>query len=119
MFFIMGTDAKVRQLGSVGAACPRCGRSAAFSLCKCYSFIHLFFIPIFRYHVRYIATCPGCASVYEVAPEAGRAVEKGQKNSLLPSELTLVRDGGAGVCPGCGAQVPPGSAYCNRCGTRL
>jgi len=121
MFFIMGSDAKIQQLGPVGAVCSCCGQTLTFSLCKSFSYVHLFFIPVFRYHVRYIATCPGCAAVYEVAPDAGKAAEKGQLATLPPSALTLIQGGGraAGSCPRCGAQNPPGSAFCNQCGSRL
>ena len=121
MFLIMGTDAKIQQLGTVGAVCPKCGRSCSFSLCKCYSFLHLFFLPVFRWNVRYIATCPGCACLYDVDPEAGRAAEKGRLATLPASALTPLRQGGpaAGLCPRCGASNPPGSAFCNQCGGRL
>lgn len=121
MFFIMGSDGKVQPLGNVSAACARCGRRGMFSLCKSYQYIHLFFIPVFRYHVQYIATCPGCASVYEVEKEAGKAVEKGQLTALPSSALTLLRgnSGGGGVCPRCGAANPQGSVFCNQCGGRL
>ena len=120
MFLIMGTDAKIQQLGTVGAVCPKCGRSCSFSLCKCYSFLHLFFLPLFRWNVRYIATCPGCACLYDVDPEAGRAAEKGRLATLPASALTPRRDSGSvGACPRCGAVNPPGSAYCTRGGSRL
>ena len=120
MFFIMGSDAKLQQLGPVGAVCPGCGQTLAFSLCKSFCYIHLFFIPVFRYQVRYIATCPGCACLYDVDPEAGRATEKGRLATLPASALTPRRDSGSvGACPRCGAVNPPGSAYCNRCGSRL
>lgn len=123
MFFIMGSDGKVQQLGNVSAVCSRCGRQGSFSLCKSYEYIHLFFIPVFRYHVQYIATCPGCASVYAVDPEAGKEVEKGRLAELPASALTLIRSTGAapgpGLCPHCGAQNPQGSVFCNQCGGRL
>lgn len=121
MFFIMGSNAKIQQLGPVGAVCPGCGRSLIFSLCKSFSYVHLFFIPIFRYHVQYIATCPGCAAVYAVDPEVGKAAEKGRLTTLPSSALSLIRGGGRnpGICPHCGGSNPPGSAFCNRCGGRL
>ena len=121
MFFIMGSDGKVQPLGSFAGICPSCGRQGAFNLCKCFEYIHLFFIPVFRYHIRYIATCPGCASVFQVDSEAGRAAEKGRLAQLPASAITLIRGGGAvpGVCPRCGARNPQGSAFCNQCGGRL
>lgn len=121
MFFIMGSDAKLQQLGPVRAVCPGCGQTLAFSLCKSFCYIHLFFIPVFRYQVRYIATCPHCAAAYQVDPQAGRAAEKGQLATLPASALTSLRQGGpaAGLCPRCGATNPPGSVFCNQCGGRL
>lgn len=121
MFFIMGSDGKVQQLGSIPGTCSRCGRQGMFSLCKSYEYIHLFFIPVFRYHVQYIATCPGCASVWAVDPEAGKAAEKGRLDSLPASALTLLRsvDAVPGTCPRCGARNPQGSVFCNQCGERL
>ena len=99
MFFIMGSDGKVQQLGNVSAVCSRCGRRS-FSLCKSYEYIHLFFIPVFRYHVQYIATCPGCASVYAVDPEAGKEVEKGRLAEL----------------PGVGPGIPRGACSATSAG---
>ncbi len=120
MFFIMGTDGKVQQAGTAEALCPQCGRRGTFVLCKCFEYVHLFFTPVFRYHVRYIATCPGCASAYQVEQEAGKAVEKGRLTALPASALTLLRGGnGSGTCPQCGAANPQGSLFCNQCGGRL
>ena len=119
MFFILGTNAKTEPLGTVACPCPRCGRGTVLSLCKSYQYLHLFFLPIFRFHVQYIATCPGCASVYQVETGAGRAVERGERNSLSPHELTLLRSNNSPLCPRCGARNPAGSTFCNQCGERL
>lgn len=119
MFFIIGTNGKTVSLGAVSGSCPRCGFHGSLSLCKTYEYFHLFFIPIFRFHVQYIATCPGCASVYLVEQAVGKAIERGERNSLSPADMTLLRGNSSAVCPRCGAQNPPGSAFCNRCGTSL
>lgn len=122
MFFIgiMGIDSTVKPLGEAPAeCCPACGRGGRMSLAKGYSYFHFFFIPLFRWNKRYIATCPSCASVLEVNPETGGRLERHEASALYPADLALMRDNSVGLCPGCGCHNPAGSRYCNRCGKPL
>ena len=41
MFFIMGTDGKVQQVGMAEVTCPQCGRRGTFVLCKCFEYVQI------------------------------------------------------------------------------
>ena len=120
MFFVFGSGSKTVPLSSIlcTMTCPVCGRATAFHLCWFYDYFHFFFIPLFKYNHRYVATCGSCASAFQVDTEAGHAIRRG-RGTLSPSHLTLLRGNSARVCPGCGRQNPSGSEYCNGCGRRL
>lgn len=120
MFFfgVFGVGDKMRELSAAELPCPACGRSAQFHISKQFSYFHFFFIPLLRWGGRFFATCPLCASAFEVNPEAGKNAEK-DGTPIRASDLFLLRNNAVGLCPGCGAHNPPGSAYCNRCGRSL
>ena len=100
MFFlgIFGANSKVVPAGQVSAAaCPACGETASLSVCRRYSYVHFFFIPLVKYDSVYLATCPRCASVFELDPALGRRLAHGGEITVPPGGLRL---------------------YCNRCGAK-
>ena len=125
MFFIgiFGTNAKVVHVGEIGAVtCPVCGKSVTFSINQSFQYFHAFFIPVFKFDKQYIATCPGCASVFALDKAYGDRLMAGEPltgQDLAPGSLHLIRSRKSLVCPACGAVQPDGSLFCNRCGTKL
>ena len=122
MFFIgiFGCDSKVVPVGRIsGAPCPVCGGGGPLSVCRSYSYFHAFFLPLVKYHSHYIATCPGCASAFELDPELGRRLGRGEAVTCAAGDLRLLRDNHAPRCPACGAPQPAGSLFCNQCGAKL
>ena len=122
MFFlgIFGANSKVVPAGQVSAAaCPACGEMASLSVCRRYSCVHFFFIPLVNYDSVYLATCPRCASVFELDPALGRRLAHGGEITVPPGGLRLLRNNVLPRCPACGAPQQKDSLYCNRCGAKL
>ena len=79
MFFFafFGVQDKEKYIGTCNnIECPTCGRWARYEIYKRYSYFHFFFIPLFRWNVRYYAKTSCCGSIYELDPAVGREFEK-------------------------------------------
>lgn len=122
MFFIgiFGTNSKVVPCGEISVdRCPVCGRPSRMHVSRCYDYFHAFFLPLFQYHIHYIATCPHCASAFALDQEVGRQAQKMGSAACGSGCLRLLRSNLPLRCPACGAQQPPGSRFCNQCGAPL
>lgn len=117
MFFLVGTGSKVTAVGELTAQCPVCGRQAALPVARNYSYLHFFFIPLFKWDSHYFVTCPHCASVMEAAPEAKALLGTGAP--VQPELLYVLKNNNRDRCPQCGNASRPGSTYCDRCGCKL
>lgn len=121
MFFIglFGVGAKAEPAGRIYAGCRCCHSPGPLQLSRKYQYFHAFFLPLFRFHSQYFATCPACASIYEVEPSAGdRARREGQAAAAL-EQLHLLQDNSRRFCPHCRAPISPDDQFCRRCGERL
>jgi hypothetical protein len=74
---IWGFRGRVRPLAMVRTRCPRCGQEAAHRLVRSQRWFTLFFIPIFPFRTRYIATCTYCGAGQVVNPEVAKAFAAG------------------------------------------
>lgn len=122
MFFIglFGTNFKVEQAGYINvASCPCCGGNKKLHLARKYNYFHAFFIPLFKFGSSYFATCPDCASVFEVTDELGdRAYSNGTADAH-PNELHLLQNNSRPRCPSCGAPLDGSDNFCRNCGNKL
>lgn len=50
-------------------------------------YIHLFFVPVFRYDIQYFLICPNCGKTYEISREDGRRLERQPDFALPPDHL--------------------------------
>ena len=123
MFFVGGAGNQSKDLGRrTVQQCPGCGSFLGLELIRTNGYIHLFFIPVFRYDVRYYLTCPSCGRTYELSREDGRALEQ-NPDLALPADR-LIPTGNrpfsqTRFCPSCGAQTGPGDRFCRHCGHPL
>jgi len=100
--------------------CPACGRLTRFEIIKTYSYFHLFFIPLFRWNVRYLLKSACCGSVFLLDGEISRQLENGEAPEIREENLQPLQPGGPGkICPRCRAAVNPAYAYCPHCGQSL
>ncbi len=127
-FFIIGINSKTEELGTApNVDCPHCGRITSMKISVTYQVFHFFFIPIFKWGRRYLATAFCCDHIFSLEPEEGKAFERGEKDTIDPRFLHLIDIGfydnsnydPPSVCPYCGAGLPPDARFCHRCGNRL
>lgn len=120
MFFIgfFGIDSKVKPAGylAVTGGCPCCGSGQKLHLARRYQYFHAFFIPLVKFHSSYLATCPDCASVFEVSEAAGSDCEKNGTAQCGESELNLLQNNLRPRCKGCGTALSGDEHFCPSCG---
>ena len=122
MFFlgIMGIDAKVSKAGVLHVPnCPVCGGQAPLHVVRRYQYFHVFFLPLIPFNSHYIATCPGCASVFEITNEVGDSARKNGEAYANPGQFTLLQNNLQRSCPVCGAELDPEDNFCRNCGSSL
>ena len=79
MFFIgvFGIQDKDRYIGAYNnIVCPVCGKLARYEIHKTYRYLHIFFIPTFRWNTRYIVKASCCGSIYELDPLRRQGIRK-------------------------------------------
>lgn len=132
MFFIMGINSGQKELPFHQLViCPVCGGYGRYQVFMTYTSLSLFFIPILKWGRRYYVTMSCCQSVYELTPEAGRRIARGQQAEIRPEDLTLVKEGrrqawapesglaDRHVCGNCGYETTEDFSYCPKCGQKL
>ena len=143
MLFIGGISSGSRQIANEyikTVICSRCGAYGRYQIFMTYMYFSFFFIPLFRWNKRFYVKMSCCGAVYELDPEVGRRLLRGEGVDIAESDLSLVQDGNrpsygerreeeqaalAGTvraekrCPNCGYETAEEFAYCPKCGTRL
>lgn len=125
MFFIgiFGVEDKQKQIKDINTiGCKNCNNSR-HTLVKQYSFFHIFFIPIFKWNIRYFLICNNCNTIYEIPKEKGIRVENGEDSSITYWDLKVIENyNGAQAqlrCSNCGRAVDSNFEFCPYCGERL
>ncbi|MHB1314000.1 MAG: zinc ribbon domain-containing protein [Christensenellales bacterium] len=126
MFFIgiFGVGQKQKHIKDfTNIVCPHCSRLATAELLECFSYFHLFFIPVFKWNRRCLIRLRCCGAVYEAGMEYGRAL-KGHE-IIDFSKLKKVDGGSEGyrsafytACTNCGKAFDGAFQYCPYCGTK-
>ena len=142
MFFIFGVNSGQKEIGSFGPViCGACGSYGRYQVYMTYMCLSLFFIPVLKWGRKYYAETSCCQSLYELDPQAGRRLSRGEQTEIRPEELTLIRRGSGGYgyggngsggswqgqtgwqraryCPSCGYETEEDFEYCPKCGRKL
>lgn len=127
MFFIgiFGIDQKQKQIKTVtGSLCKNCNGYSGYTLIKYYSFFHIFFIPIFKWNIKYYLICNDCKTVYEIPKEKGIIAEQEDAYEFTYWDLKAVDEGYTEnfieyKCKNCGRHIEAGFTYCPYCGKKL
>ena len=124
MFFIMGAgqDQKVLPFDQI-MLCKCCGKFGHIQIIMTYSYFSFFFIPLFKWNRHYYVHTSCCGTLYELDPEVGKAIARGEQIEILPQHLRLVNRGGysRGVkrCSNCGYETAEDFEFCPKCGMRF
>lgn len=138
MIFIGGVSQGTKILPYAGTLlCKYCGTSSACQMVMTYYYFSFFFIPLFKWNKRFFVKMACCDTVYELSPEIGKAIARGEQAEIPNEALCIVQEGrrmpphygtqtDAEIdlskplrCPICKYEAPGDSNYCPKCGQRL
>ena len=132
MFFMMAiTDGRKDLKFSQMIICDVCGKYGRYQVFMTYTVLSLFFIPCFKWNRHYYVQTSCCNTIYELDPEVGKRLLRGEEVEITESDLTLRQDGNGNpwtgsdashrhkVCPSCGFETDEDFSYCPKCGKPL
>ena len=124
MFFMMSiTDGRKDFDFHQQIICDLCGRYGRFQVCMTYTVLALFFIPCFKWNKRYYVQTSCCRALYELDPEIGKRIARGEDVEILPEHLRRVQNQYYGYtqkrCRNCGFSTTEDFEYCPKCGNRF
>uniref|UniRef100_A0A7C5Z7Y2 Zinc ribbon domain-containing protein n=1 Tax=Caldicellulosiruptor owensensis TaxID=55205 RepID=A0A7C5Z7Y2_9FIRM len=132
MFFIgiFGIEEKAKSLRQINVhMCPFCTKSGTHTILKVYNYFHFFFIPIFKWNIRYFLQTGCCHRIYIITnQQVARDLEKGIDVNVTLADVELFRnlenqyafeDERSDFCPNCQRRVSKTFLYCPYCGNKL
>ena len=130
MFFMIGIADRRKDLDFTQTiVCRRCGKYGRYQVYLVYTVLLLFFIPCFKWNRRYYVETSCCGTIYELNPDTGRGIERGEVGEIREQDLTLAgysQSVGAQsgyharkTCRNCGYQTDEDFQYCPKCGREL
>ena len=126
MFLIIFTRPVIKELGNIGG-------SRVFMTAQQ---LYIFFIPTFCWGREYFAE-DSSGRVFVLSEEAGKAIRRGEKDSILPQDIAGEADSAGSVyeqyaygrersysvrtrkCPYCGFTTTENYNYCPKCAEKL
>lgn len=123
MFFIgiFGIDQKYKPIGTYNnVICPACGALTHYEIFKSYSYFHIFFIPTFKWNIKYYVRSTCCNSSFELDPLIGQEFERGNNPEIKEEHLHSANQRSLyKYCRNCGATFDSSYSYCPYCGGKL
>lgn len=121
MFFIFGISEGFKELtNSKMNICKNCGSYNTYNVFITYMYLSLFFIPIFKWNIKYYVKSSCCNSVFLLNKEKGKAIKNGEDVVITDSDLSIINGySKAGVCSNCGFETQEEYIFCPKCGNRL
>ncbi len=124
MFFIMGiTEGRKDFDFSQTITCSLCGRYGIYTVFMTYMVLSLFFIPCIKWNRHYYVQTSCCNTVYELDPEKGKQIARGESVEILNSDLKRADGRHYGntykACGYCGYTTDEDFRYCPKCGREL
>lgn len=94
MFFFFGIMNDQKDLHyHQPMTCAQCGRMGQYQVFMTYMVLSIFFIPIFKWGRTYYVRTSCCDSLYQLRPELGRAIERGEQVTIHETDLYLEQQG--------------------------
>ena len=118
MFFMMGISNGEKKLDFTQTIiCSICGAYGRYEVIMSYMYLSLFFIPVFRWNKHFYVRTTCCNTVYELNPELGKKIARGEKIEIQESDLQMVSGRGRRIrrCSRCGFTTEENFSYCPHC----
>lgn len=123
MFFMMGiTPGKKLFDFNQLVICGNCGSYGRYQVFMTYMCLSIFFIPCFKWDKKFYVQTSCCNTIYELNPDVGRAIARGESIEIKPEHLTKVQEGRrsfARRCSNCGYETQENFEFCPKCGTKF
>lgn len=126
MFFICGISQGKKILDYTKTViCSQCGSYGRYQVFMTYSYLSIFFIPLIKWSRHYYVQMSCCNAVYELNPEKGKMLKRGEAIDISQQDLTMLQSGqrvnqGYGKrCSNCGYETVEDFEYCPKCGHRF
>lgn len=117
MFFMLGVTQGRKEITRKPHICFHCGSYGQFCVYVTYTQLILFFIPVFKWNVKYYIESSCCHAIYELKEEAGKQLMEDSDYEIRESDVKVVYT--QNICPHCGHVVDQSDVYCSHCGQRL
>ena len=103
--------------------CTQCGKYGRYQVFMTFTQLLLFLIPCFRWGKKYYVQMSCCGTVYELNPDIGERIARGEKVEIGHADLRLA-GGGTSTrmvrrCASCGYQTEEDFDFCPKCGKPL
>jgi predicted amidophosphoribosyltransferase len=123
MFFIWISSIEQSQV-PIGlynnTICPCCGALTRFEILKSFSCLHLFFIPTFKFNVKYFVKTACCNKLYSLDKQIAEQYEKGLSPQIKLENLRKIeKNCSYNICPQCNSRIETDYIYCPYCGKEL
>ena len=124
VFFIMGIDPRHEQLQYNNSVfiCDRCGQYGRYEVFMTYMCFSIFFIPLIKWKKQYIVRATCCGGQYELDPNIGLAIARGNDVEIRPEHLSPIGGTAQAMykrCSQCGFTTTEDFRYCPSCGKPL
>ncbi len=126
MFFMIGLTSGRKDLGTIPMTiCSQCGSYGRLEVFMTFTQLLLFFIPCFKWNKKYYARSSCCQTIFEINPETGRHLERGEEIILTPEDLYPTQNRAYDymppeyICDHCGYHTREDFRYCPKCGNQL
>lgn len=122
MFFIIGGGNKEEILDfNQMRICPECGSYGRLQLILRYKSLNIFFIPVLKWHKKYLVRVSCCNSIYTINKELARKIEKGERDTIKDEELKPLKvyKDTRTYCRKCSTKVEKDFTFCPNCGSKI
>ena len=104
--------------------CRLCGKYGRYQVFMTYTALLLFFIPCLKWNRRYYVQTSCCGRIYELDPELGRRIARGEDVEIRDEDLKSTgyseqSRSYARSCSHCGFTTYEDFQYCPKCGKEL
>lgn len=123
MFFvgIFGINQTRKTIGVYNnAICPACHAFTRYEIFKTYSYFHIFFIPLYKWDIKYYVKAACCSSIFELDASIGQQYEKNKSTEINKEHLHQINEYlPYRVCENCKARVESNYSFCPYCGQKF